>query len=83
MWSAILLLQYMTQSLTVIFFLLFRLLKGRSFPGKVLLTRRSDPLGDASLKHSPNVGRSFLDDDDGPSEHVDKPIDVLNCPHFL
>lgn len=73
----------MTQSLTVIFFLLFRLLKGRSFPGKVLLTRRSDPLGDASLKHSPNVGRSFLDDDDGPSEHVDKPIDVLNCPHFL
>lgn len=51
------------------------LLKGRSFPGKVLLTRRSDPLGDASLKHSPNVGRSFLDDDDGPSEHVDKPID--------
>ncbi|KAK9288753.1 hypothetical protein L1049_017217 [Liquidambar formosana] len=52
------------------------LLKGRSFPGKVLLTRRSDPLDNSSLQErSPNNERSFSDNDIGASEHMDKSVE--------
>lgn len=45
------------------------LLKGRTFPGKVLLTRRSNPLdASSSRERSPNYVRSFSDDDFRPSE---------------
>ncbi|GAA0162387.1 GTPase-activating protein [Lithospermum erythrorhizon] len=47
------------------------LLKGRSFPGKVLITRTSEP-PDMSMLYSPNSGRSFSDNDIGPSEQVDR-----------
>lgn len=46
------------------------LLKGRSFPGKVLLTRRSDPPSDSSLR-SPDIDRSFSNKDAGTSEWLD------------
>ncbi|KAK9088486.1 hypothetical protein Scep_027568 [Stephania cephalantha] len=40
------------------------LLQGRSFPGKVLLTRRSDPLNDsASTECSTDIGRSYSEND--------------------
>ncbi|CAI9777061.1 unnamed protein product [Fraxinus pennsylvanica] len=44
------------------------LLKGRSFPGKVLITQRSD-LQDQSALQSPNNDRRFSNDD---TEHRDK-----------
>ncbi|KAF8402351.1 hypothetical protein HHK36_013305 [Tetracentron sinense] len=48
------------------------LLKGRSFPGKVLLTRRSHPLNDVGIPElSPDIERSYLENDRGPSEVVD------------
>ncbi|KAH7833346.1 hypothetical protein Vadar_005314 [Vaccinium darrowii] len=46
------------------------LLKGRSFPGKVLLTRRSDPPSDSSLRSS-DIDRSFSNKDAGTSEWLD------------
>ncbi|XAR71065.1 hypothetical protein NMG60_11028158 [Bertholletia excelsa] len=46
------------------------LLKGRSFPGKVLITRRSDPINDSSL-YSPSTERSFSDKDAGTSDRLD------------
>ncbi|OAY77903.1 GTPase-activating protein gyp1 [Ananas comosus] len=40
------------------------LLKGRSFPGKVLLSRRSEPLNEStSPEHSQNYARSFSEGD--------------------
>ncbi|OMO71108.1 hypothetical protein COLO4_28386 [Corchorus olitorius] len=52
------------------------LLKGRSIPGKVLLTRRSDPLDDSGLQErSPSYQRSFSQNDAGTSEDMDKSIE--------
>ncbi|XP_042008671.1 TBC1 domain family member 22B-like isoform X2 [Salvia splendens] len=47
------------------------LLKGRSFPGKILITRRSDPL-DPSTLHSPNIDRRSLESDRDQSEQQDR-----------
>lgn len=46
------------------------LLKGRSIPGKVLLTRRADPPEDPSLRSS-TFGRSFSENDAGTSDQMD------------
>ncbi|XP_073308925.1 uncharacterized protein [Primulina huaijiensis] len=46
------------------------LLKGRSFPGKVLITRRSEPL-DQSGFYSPNTGRRYSDGDFEHGEQVE------------
>ncbi|KAJ7947463.1 Rab-GTPase-TBC domain containing protein [Quillaja saponaria] len=52
------------------------LLKGRSIPGKVLLTRRSDPLEDSSLKETPpNYERSFSYNDAGTSDRMAKAVE--------
>nr|GEU42166.1 hypothetical protein [Tanacetum cinerariifolium] len=48
------------------------LLKGRSFPGKVLITRRSDPL-DGAILGSPGVSRSPSEIDSPPSKDMDDP----------
>ncbi|KAK4406276.1 hypothetical protein Sango_0634100 [Sesamum angolense] len=48
-----------------------RLLKGRSFPGKVLLTRRSDPL-EQSVSPSANNDRRFSDSDVDHGEQADR-----------
>ncbi|XP_025015093.2 TBC1 domain family member 22B [Ricinus communis] len=48
------------------------LLKGRSIPGKVLLTRKTDPPEDPSLQErSPSFGRSFSENDAGTSDRMD------------
>ncbi|XP_050235574.1 GTPase-activating protein GYP1 [Mercurialis annua] len=48
------------------------LLKGRSIPGKVLLTRKNDPPEDPSLQErSPSFGRSFSENDAGTSDRMD------------
>ncbi|KAK4781681.1 hypothetical protein SAY86_015783 [Trapa natans] len=47
------------------------LLKGRSIPGKVLLTRRSDPLDDSPWQdRSPKYERSLSENDSGPRDHT-------------
>ncbi|KAJ7980659.1 TBC1 domain family member 22B [Quillaja saponaria] len=52
------------------------LLKGRSIPGKVLLTRRSDPLDDSNLKESPpNYERSYSYNDAGTSDRMAKEVE--------
>ncbi|GKD45263.1 hypothetical protein Tco_1269908, partial [Tanacetum coccineum] len=48
------------------------LLKGRSFPGKVLITRRSDPPDGAILGY-PGVSRSPSEIDSPPSKDMDDP----------
>ncbi|KAJ0093473.1 hypothetical protein Patl1_26609 [Pistacia atlantica] len=50
------------------------LLKGRSIPGKILLTRRAEPIEDPSL-HSPSFGRSLSQNDAGTSDHVHDSIE--------
>lgn len=64
--------------IVIIFYFLFlnRLLKGRSFPGKVLITRRSNPL-DLSSLHSPGIDRSPSDHDTGPNESMDDSVEVV------
>ncbi|KAH0713557.1 hypothetical protein KY289_009516 [Solanum tuberosum] len=47
-----------------------RLLKGRSFPGKVLITRRSDPLDNSTIRSPDNHG-SRRDSETGPSQQAD------------
>ncbi|KAL7085885.1 hypothetical protein ACP275_14G305300 [Erythranthe tilingii] len=47
------------------------LLKGRSFPGKILMTRRSEPL-DQSVLHSPNTHRVPSESDIDHIDHVDR-----------
>ncbi|KAK0608158.1 hypothetical protein LWI29_026515 [Acer saccharum] len=47
------------------------LLKGRSIPGKVLLTRRAEPLDDPSIQ-SPTFGRNFSENDAGSRDHMHK-----------
>ncbi|XP_039010157.1 GTPase-activating protein GYP1-like [Hibiscus syriacus] len=52
------------------------LLKGRSIPGKVLLTRRPDPLDDSGLQEqSPSYQRSFSQNDAGTSDAMDKTVE--------
>lgn len=46
------------------------LLKGRSFPGKVLITRRSDPLDNSTVRSPDNHG-SLRDSETGPSQQAD------------
>ncbi|XP_047319161.1 GTPase-activating protein GYP1 [Impatiens glandulifera] len=53
------------------------LLKGRSFPGKVLLTRRSDPLNDSTMR-SPDSGRRLSFDDRVPSDLTDCSVEDEN-----
>ncbi|KAH0713691.1 hypothetical protein KY289_009650 [Solanum tuberosum] len=47
-----------------------RLLKGRSFPVKVLITRRSDPLDNSTMRSPDNHG-SLRDSEMGPSQQAD------------
>lgn len=49
------------------------LLKGRSFPGKVLITRRTDPI-DYSTLPSPGI-RSPTDINSGPSNYMDDSVE--------
>ncbi|KAF4356304.1 hypothetical protein F8388_000751 [Cannabis sativa] len=50
-----------------------RLLKGRTIPGKILLTRRSDPIDDlSSQENSPSYQRSFSSNDAGTSDRMEK-----------
>lgn len=51
------------------------LLKGRSFPGKILITRRSDPV-DPSILPSPNIDRRSPESDRDHSEQVDRSTEV-------
>ncbi|GMY32619.1 GTPase-activating protein GYP1-like isoform X1 [Fagus crenata] len=52
------------------------LLKGRSIPGKILLTRRSDPLDESSLPElSPEYERSFSYNDAGSSDRLAKAVE--------
>lgn len=56
---------------------LLRLLKGRSIPGKILLTRRSDILDDSgSQDRSPSYQRSLSQNDAGTSDDMDKSVEV-------
>nr|AKF43333.1 Ypt/Rab-GAP domain of gyp1p superfamily protein [Hypseocharis bilobata] len=50
------------------------LLKGRSIPGKVLLTRRSDPENELSLP-SPDYRRSHSENDTGTSDRMNKVVE--------
>ncbi|MBA0738409.1 hypothetical protein Gogos_011771, partial [Gossypium gossypioides] len=52
------------------------LLKGRSIPGKILLTRRSDILDDSgSQERSPSYQRSFSQNDASTSDDMDKSVE--------
>ncbi|KNA24261.1 hypothetical protein SOVF_017210 isoform B [Spinacia oleracea] len=53
------------------------LLKGRSFPGKVLLSRRTEPFDASSIHGSPRgeYGRTFSQNDAGPSEQEDDSVE--------
>lgn len=54
-----------------------RLLKGRSMPGKVLLTRRSDLLDQSnSQEPSLNYARSFSYNDAETSDSISKALEV-------
>ncbi|KAL2529984.1 GTPase-activating protein GYP1-like [Forsythia ovata] len=50
------------------------LLKGRSFPGKVLITQRSDPLDQSTLQ-SPNNDRRFSNSDTEHMEQFDRSVE--------
>ncbi|KAL2506221.1 Ypt/Rab-GAP domain of gyp1p superfamily protein [Abeliophyllum distichum] len=50
------------------------LLKGRSFPGKVLITQRSDPLDQSALQ-SPNNDRRFSNSDTEHREQFDTSVE--------
>ncbi|KAE8649088.1 TBC1 domain family member 22B isoform X2 [Cucumis sativus] len=59
------------------------LLKGRSIPGKVLLTRRSDVLSPSSVSDKPlNYTRSFSDIDTGTSNRIvqseEEDVQIIN-----
>ncbi|XP_021821667.1 TBC1 domain family member 22B-like isoform X1 [Prunus avium] len=52
------------------------LLKGRSIPGKVLLSRRSDPLDQSNIQvHSPNYERSFSYNEAETSDRMSKDLE--------
>ncbi|XVE84458.1 hypothetical protein DITRI_Ditri17bG0015500 [Diplodiscus trichospermus] len=51
-------------------------LKGRSIPGKILLTRRPDPFDDSgSQERSPSYQRSFSQKEAGTSDEIDKSME--------
>ncbi|KAL2529940.1 Ypt/Rab-specific GTPase-activating protein GYP1 [Forsythia ovata] len=50
------------------------LLKGRSFPGKVLITQRSDPLDQSALQ-SPNNNIKFSNSDAEQREQFDRSVE--------
>ncbi|KAJ4723622.1 Rab-GTPase-TBC domain containing protein [Melia azedarach] len=53
------------------------LLKGRSIPGKVLLTRRADPIDDSNMQdRSPSFGRSLSQNDAGTSDRMHNSMEV-------
>lgn len=61
-----------------------RLLKGRSIPGKVLLSRRSDPLDQSNIQvHSPNYERSFSYNEAETSDRMSKDLEVYFDISFL
>lgn len=63
--------------------MLSRLLKGRSIPGKVLLSR-SDPLDQSNIQeHSPNYERSFSYNDAETSDRMSKDLEVYFDISFL
>ncbi|KAH1220201.1 TBC1 domain family member 22B [Glycine max] len=54
------------------------LLKGRSIPGKILLSRRVDPPDNSNSKaSSPNYKRSFSHNDAGTSDHTSGAVEVI------
>lgn len=57
---------------------LLRLLKGRSIPGKVLLTRRLEMFDNSGVQHqSPSYQRSYSENDAGRSNDADKYMEVM------
>ncbi|KAJ0973025.1 hypothetical protein J5N97_020984 [Dioscorea zingiberensis] len=53
------------------------LLKGRAFPGKVMLTRKHEPPNEStSHDHSEEFERNLSDNDLGPSQHLDNSSEV-------
>ncbi|CAA0818395.1 Ypt/Rab-GAP domain of gyp1p superfamily protein [Striga hermonthica] len=50
------------------------LLKGRSFPGKILITRRADPVDQPNL-YSPNTARKLSDDYIENGDNMDAPLE--------
>ncbi|KAB1219439.1 TBC1 domain family member 22B, partial [Morella rubra] len=58
------------------------LLKGRSIPGKILLTRKSDPLDESNLREpSPEYERSSSYNDAGSSDHMTKKAEAMEEVH--
>lgn len=58
---------------------LSRLLKGRSIPGKILLSRRVDPPDNSNSKiSSPNYKRSFSHNDAGTSDNTSGAVEVIS-----
>jgi hypothetical protein len=55
---------------------LSRLLKGRSIPGKILLSQRVDPIDNSSL-YSPTYSRSSSYNDTGTSDHKIETVEVI------
>lgn len=54
------------------------MLKGRSIPGKILLTRRLDPPDEpSSQERSPEYIRSFSENDAGSSDRMAKEVEVI------
>lgn len=65
-------------NIVFVYLILSRLLKGRSFPGKVLLTQKSEPLQECgSPVLSPIMEKSYSENDIGPDEHVDRSSEVI------
>lgn len=58
-----------------ILIMLSRILKGRSFPGKILITRRSNSLNESTL-HSPSSNMSFSPNDTSYKEEMDGDTEV-------
>ena len=68
---------------------LSRLLKGRTFPGKVMLTRKYEPPNvSTSHEHSEEVEKNVFENDFDPSYHSDNSSEVtlitvvLNSMHL-
>lgn len=59
-------------------FYVARLLKGRTFPGKILLTRKAEPLNDpVSLGTSPELGRSYSENELVSIESISSSSEVI------
>lgn len=63
--------------LRILVMMLCRLLKGRSFPGKILITRRSNSLNESTL-HSPTSNISFSHSDTSYKEETDGDTEVYS-----